>query len=315
MEAVMKVLVKIIVGISSAIACTLLVGAQQDPLEGRWEGTVQSIQGEAKATMIFKKGTDGYTGQVSRLRGDEGDIPLTQVKVNGSQITAVATVDSPNGAIEIKYQLNLQGDSLKGKGQVDFGGQTFELAYDLKRGSSGARGGTDQPGQSGPQQRPSVPQPQQKQSTQYFAGRWTFNWLARESLLGPAGPIDGSITYTMSPDHRTLDCQIQGKAETGNISSSARITFDETATTLNYDEHLANGIEIKSVGDWSSPISIRFKVEPIKTGGHTLNLRRTISIISAFSYKVTEELSTDGGPYERLGQGLFTKAMDPGLQK
>jgi hypothetical protein len=265
--------------------------------------------------MTFKKGADGYTGQVSRLRGDEGDIPLTQIKVNGSQISGVATVESPNGAIEIKYQLNLQGDSLKGKGLVDFGGQTFELTYDLKRGSSSAGAGTDRPAQSGPQQRPTVPQPQQKQSTQYFAGRWTFNWLARESPLGPAGPVDGSITYTVSSDQKTLECRIQGKSEAGNISSSARITFDETAKTLIYDEHLANGIEIKSVGDWSSPISIRFKVEPIKTGGHTLSLRRTISIISAFSYKVTEELSTDGGPYERLGQGLFTKAMDPGGQK
>ena len=103
--------------------------------------------------------------------------------------------------------------------------------------------------------------------------------------------------------------------ETGNITGSARISFDETSKTLTYDEHLPSGVEIKSVGDWSSPISIRFKVEPFKTGGHTLILRRTISIISGFSYKVTEELSIDGGPYERLGQGLFTKAVEPAVQK
>ncbi len=123
------------------------------------------------------------------------------------------------------------------------------------------------------------------------------------------------MTYTLGPDQKTLQCQTEAKSETGNLHGSARIAFDETARMLTYDERLPNGIEIKSVGDWSSPISIRFKVEPIKTGGHTLNLRRTVSIISAFSYKVTEELSTDGGPYERLGQGLFTKAADPGSQK
>jgi len=159
-----------------------------------------------------------------------------------------------------------------------------------------------------------VPQPQQKQSAQYFVGRWAFNWLARESPLGPSGPVDGSITYTLAPDQKTLQCQIEGKSETGSIHGSARITFDETSRTLAYDERLSNGIEIKSVGDWSSPISIRFKVEPIKIAGQTLNLRRTISIISAFSYKVTEELSTNGGAYVRLGQGLFTKA-DSGIQK
>jgi hypothetical protein len=308
----MKALIYITFSIS-LLASALVAAAQQDPLEGRWEGTVQSVQGEVSATMTFKKGSDGYTGQVSRLQG-QGDIALTQVQLSGDQITAIASVELPNGTIEIKYRLTLQGDSLKGKGLVDFGGQTFELTYDLKRGSSGPRTATGPQGQLS-QQRPTVPQPQQKQSPQYFVGRWTFNWLARESPLGPSGPVDGTITYSFGPDQKTLQCQIEGRSETGNIHGSARITFDETAKVLAYDERLSNGIQIKSVGDWSSPISIRFKIEPIRAAGHTLDLRRTISIISAFSYKVTEELSTDGGPYERLGQGLFTKALDPGTQK
>jgi hypothetical protein len=265
--------------------------------------------------MTFKKSSDGYTGQVSRLRGDEGDIPLTQVKFSGNEVTAVANVESPNGTIEIKYQLALHGDSLKGKGLVDFGGQTFELTYDLKRGALTAPPSGSQPGQAGPQQRPTVPQPQQKQSARYFAGLWTFNWLARESALGPSGPVDGTITYTLDPDQKTLNCQTEAKSEAGTLHGSSRITFDESSKVLTWDERLSNGIEIKSVGDWSSPISIRFKVDPIKAGGHTLNLRRTISIISAFSYKVTEELSTDGGPYERLGQGLFTRAAGSNPQK
>jgi hypothetical protein len=311
----MNARIQITISVLIAIATTAFGAAQQDPLEGRWEGTAQSVQGEVSATMTFKKTSDGYTGQVSRLRGDEGDIPLTQVKVNGGQITAIASVETPNGTIEIKYQLALQGDSLKGKGLVDFGGQTFEIAYELKRGSAAPRPATGQQGQPGPQQRPTVPQPQQKQSAQYFAGRWTFNWLARESPLGPAGPVEGTITYTLAPDQKALVCQTEAKSESGNIHGTARITFDETSRILTYDERLPNGIEIKSVGDWSSPISIRFKVDPIKAGGHSLNLRRTISIISAFSYKVTEELSTDGGPYERLGQGLYTKAAASASQK
>src|SRR5215467_14651379 len=268
----MKAFVYFIVSISLAITCTMGIAAQQDPLEGKWEGTVTTIQGDAKATMTFKKGSEGYTGQVSRLRGDEGDIPLTQVKVDGSQISAVASVETPNGTIEIKYQLSLQGDSLKGKGLVDFGGQTFELAYDLKRGSAGARAATDQPGQSAPQQRPTVSQPQQKQSAQYFIGRWTFNWLARESPLGPSGPVDGTVTCTLGPDQKTLQCQTEGKSETGNTHGTSTITFDETSKMATYVERLPNGVEIRSTGDWSSPISIRFKVEPVKTGGHLLNL-------------------------------------------
>jgi hypothetical protein len=311
----MKAFIGMIIVVSILISSTILVAAQQDPLEGRWEGTVQSVQGQVRATMTFKKSSDGYGGQVSRLMGGGGDIPLTQVKVTGSEVTAVADVETPNGTIEIKYQLTVQGDSLKGRGLVDYGGQTFELTYDLKRGSAAGPPAGGQPPQTGAQQRPTVPQPQQKQSAHYFEGKWAFNWLARESPLGPSGPVEGTVTYTLAPDQKTLTCQSEAKSEAGALHGSARITFDETSKVLTFDERLANGIQIKSVGDWSSPISIRFKIEPIRAGGHTLNLRRTISIISAFSYKVTEELSTDGGPYERLGQGLFTKAADSNAQK
>ncbi len=173
------------VAISIVIASTLLGAVQQNPLEGRWEGTVQSVQGEVRATMTFKKASDGYTGQVSRLRGDEGDIPLTQVKVDGDKITAVASVESPNGTIEIKYQLTIQGDTLKGKGLVDFGGQTFELTYDLKRGSSSARAAGGQQSQQGPQQRATVPQPQQKQSAGPSVG-----WPGRVHSAHPAPSME-----------------------------------------------------------------------------------------------------------------------------
>jgi len=309
----MKAIIRIATSMVIAVAGTVILATQQDPLEGRWEGTVQSIQGEMKATFTFKKGPGGYTGQVSRLRGDEGDIPLSQVKLDGEHLTAVADVDTPNGSIEIKFQLTCHADSLKGKGTVEFGGQTFELTYDLKRGSSAA--GAGQQSQASGQQRSTVPQPQQKQSAQYFVGRWTFNWLARESPLGPSGPVEGAVTYDLAPDQKTLTSRTEAKSESGLAHGSAQINFDDATKMLTVDEHLPNGIEIKSVGDWTSPISIRFKVDAIKTGGHTLGLRRTISVISAFSYKVTEELSTDGGPYERLGQGLFTKATDPAVSK
>jgi hypothetical protein len=66
-------------------------------------------------------------------------------------------------------------------------------------------------------------------------------------------------------------------------------------------------LKITSQGNWSSPVSIRFKVDPIKVNRQTLQLKRTIAIISANSFTVTEELSEDGGPFARLGQGVFSK--------
>lgn len=76
---------------------------------------------------------------------------------------------------------------------------------------------------------------------------------------------------------------------------------------LSFSERL-RGLQITSKGDWTSPISIRFTVDPIKVKQQTLQLRRTIGIISAYSFTVTEELSENGGPFVRLGQAIFSKA-------
>ena len=74
-------------------------------------------------------------------------------------------------------------------------------------------------------------------------------------------------------------------------------------------EKLASGVQINSRGDWSAPIAIRFGVEPIKVKGQSLQLRRTISIVAAHSFTVTDELSEDGGPFVRIGNAVYSKAQ------
>ena len=85
------------------------------------------------------------------------------------------------------------------------------------------------------------------------------------------------------------------------------ISFDETTKMLSFAERRRD-LQVASKGDWSSPISIRFTVDPIRVKGQTLQLKRTIGIISAYSFTVTEELSEAGGPFVRLGQAVFSKA-------
>jgi hypothetical protein len=282
--------------------------AAQDRLAGRWEGKVQSLQGERNAAVTFKRQGEGYTGTTTGMRGDE--IALKNIKVDGNKITAIAEVESPQGSITINYAFELQGDALKGEGSVDFGGQTFTFTYDLKR--AGEAGGAANPqGQQGQRQgqpaRQRVDQPQQKQSIDYFAGQWTFKYVGRESALGPA-PREGTAVFTKRADGKTLDAQIVGKSEAGPYRESAAITFDEATKQMTFAEKLGNGVQLQSKADWSSPISIRFTVEPVKIKGQTFQLRRTISVIAAHSFSVVEELSEDGGPFVRLGQAIYTKA-------
>src|SRR5215467_13286500 len=77
--------IAVAVMISSSVA--LAASSQQDRLEGRWEGTVQSPAGDSKAIATFKKSGDTYTGTMSWLRGD-GDFSLRTFKLEADKITA-----------------------------------------------------------------------------------------------------------------------------------------------------------------------------------------------------------------------------------
>jgi len=286
------------------IECMTLAAGQQDRLAGRWAGTVEGFQGQQQAVATFKKDGDKYTGTISGLRPG-ADVSLKDIKLDGDKVTAKTEVDSPQGTVVVNYAFVLQGESLKGKGEVDFGGQNFTFNFDLKRGGEAPAGSqTAQP--APPPPRREVPQPQQKQSINYFVGQWTFSWLGRESALGPA-PREGTITYTLRPDGKSLDARTVGKSENSAFSESAVIAWDEETKTLTFSERTANGAEIRSKGDWRSPISIRFTIDPIKVKGQTLQLRRAISIVAAHSFTVTEELSENGGPFVRLGSAVYTK--------
>jgi len=286
------------------ISCLAAFGQSKDKLEGRWAGTVDGIQGKQNAVATFKKEGDKYIGSISGLRPG-AEAPLKDIKIDGDKVTARTEVESPQGNVVINYDFVLQAETLKGKGSVDFGGQTYTFDFDLKRGGEVAGGGQPGGGQQPPPRR-EVPQPQQKQSANYFVGEWTFNWIGRESALG-AAPREGTTTFTLRPDGKTLDAKTVGKADGKPYTESAVITFDDATKMMTFSERLANGTQVQSTGDWKSPISIRFNVEPIKVKGQTLALRRVISVVAAHSFTVTEELSEDGGAFVRLGSAIYTK--------
>jgi hypothetical protein len=167
---------------------------------------------------------------------------------------------------------------------------------------------TPQQQQQQRQQRPMVPQPQQKQSIDYFVGQWSFKYVGRESAFGPA-PREGEVIYAKRPDGNSVEGAIVGKYEGKPFKETALIIFDEATKMLTVTEKLANGLKVSSKGDWTSPISIRFTVAPVKIKGQTLQLRRTISIIAAHSFTVADELSEDGGPFVRLGNAIYSKVM------
>ena len=282
----------------------------QDQLTGRWEGKIQSPRGEQDTTVVFKKEGDAYKGTTSMM-GRE--VVLKDIKIEGDKMTAKADVETPQATITINYNFNLAGETMKGQGALDFGGQAVTMDLNLKRVSTSTdapaatAAATRPPGGGGQQrQRTDVPQPQQKQSLDFFVGQWNFRYVGRESALGPA-PREGVITFTKNADGKSLTALTEGKTDAGAYKEIAAVTFDEATKMMTFSEKLANGTRLNSKADWSSPISIRFTVDPIKVKGELLQLRRILSIVAAHSFTVTEELSEGGGPFVRLGNAVYSK--------
>lgn len=100
-------------------------------VEGRWTGSMQVPNGgEMDMAVSFKKDKDVYTGSITVMQGER---PFKSVKVEGDKVQAQAEFETTNGNIVVNYTFTLKDDTLKGKGEVDFGGQNMVFDINLKR--------------------------------------------------------------------------------------------------------------------------------------------------------------------------------------
>ena len=86
--------------------------------------------GEMDMAVTFKKDKDVYTGTITMMQGDR---PFKSVKVDGDKVQAQAEFETPNGNVMVNYTFTFKDDTLKGKGEVDFGGQNMAFDISLKR--------------------------------------------------------------------------------------------------------------------------------------------------------------------------------------
>lgn len=102
-------------------------------LEGRWTGNIQVPNGgEVEMAAIFKKDKDVYAGTLT-VTGMQGERSFKSVKIDGDTVKAQAEFETPNGNIVVNYTFTLKDDTLKGKGDVDLGGQNMVFDINLKR--------------------------------------------------------------------------------------------------------------------------------------------------------------------------------------
>src|SRR5262245_45420292 len=93
--------------LASCLALALAArSAAQDPLLGRWEGTLEGPQGGKRPAVLTlqRDPAANYSGTITGLARE---IPFSEIKVAGDSFTAVAVVDSPQGKITTKYSFTL----------------------------------------------------------------------------------------------------------------------------------------------------------------------------------------------------------------
>ncbi|OFW27012.1 MAG: hypothetical protein A3H97_09145 [Acidobacteria bacterium RIFCSPLOWO2_02_FULL_65_29] len=155
--------------------------------------------------------------------------------------------------------------------------------------------------------RGSPPQPQQRQGIEYFVGSWRLEYIGRESPVG-AGPRTGTATFTRKGATNVLEMRTDGQTDAGvAFKESGTAEWNDEQKTMTFRERVAGGLEIVSPGSWSSPLAIRSETQPITVGKETVRVRRVYSIISAVAFTIAEEISINGGPYQRLGHAEYSK--------
>ena len=107
------------------------------------------------------------------------------------------------------------------------------------------------------------------------------------------------MTFERIGTSNFLSMRGEGKSDAGAYKETGTLGWHEGQKIVVLREQLATGADVLSIGDWTSPIAIRFESAPVSTAGPKPGppaiLRRTIGIVSAASFTITDEMSTDGG--------------------
>jgi hypothetical protein len=118
----------------------------------------------------------------------------------------------------------------------------------------------------------------------------------------------GSVTFTRQGTTNVLTMSAEGKTDAGPAyKESGTFEWNPEKKTMSIKERLGAGVEVTGVGNWSSPLGMMFESQPIQTKAGSVRLRRTYNIISPQAFQVIEEMSTNNGPWQRLGSGDYTR--------
>lgn len=106
-----------------AVLLAMVVFAVAADIDGKWEAQVPGRDGQTRTqTFTFKAEGDKLTGTVGGMRGDT---PITDGKINGSDVSFVVVRQTQKGEFRQEYKGKLAGSELKLS--YTFGDNTREI--------------------------------------------------------------------------------------------------------------------------------------------------------------------------------------------
>ncbi len=103
-------------------------------IEGRWQGTIESPQGAQTMEAVIKKDSTGYIGMMS---SPQGEMPLSDIKLDGDKLTFVGVVNANGTSIEVWYSFTVKADAMNGQADVSFNGQSMSFPLIMTKVKSG----------------------------------------------------------------------------------------------------------------------------------------------------------------------------------
>jgi hypothetical protein len=98
--------------------------------EGKWEGSLETPNGNQGMYCSLKKGDSGWTGTIT---GMQGDVPLSDLKMNGDTLTGSSVVQTPNGNFTVWYWFTVKENTMNVSAEVNANGQSFPFNFVMTR--------------------------------------------------------------------------------------------------------------------------------------------------------------------------------------
>ena len=113
------------------VVCGLAVAANQADPVGTWKCEYNIGDQKRTSTLMIKKDGDKLTGTMSWP--DQKDTPLKDVKSKDGELTFSAERVLGDNKFNVEYKFMVSGDTLKGKGTLDVGGEKRDFDIEGKR--------------------------------------------------------------------------------------------------------------------------------------------------------------------------------------